>query len=117
MGMVEVKTSELVGAALDWAVAQAIGDTNRIESRFVDEPEGCAKIIYWCSTSYSTNWEQGGPLFDEFATCMDYYDGWLVAVQGGDAHGYTKLEAFCRALVSAKLGDVVQIPAELVSTK
>ena len=45
---------------------------------------------------------------------MEHYDGWLVAVVGGDAQGPTKLIALCRAIVAARLGDVVQVPVELV---
>lgn len=108
---VEVKTAELVGAALDWAVAEADGLRPYTHKGGFWVLDGKINAPL---PKFSTDWAQGGPLWDEWATSMEHYDGWLVAVVGGDAQGHTKLIALCRAIVSAKLGDVVQVPVELV---
>lgn len=106
---VDVKTAELIGPALNWAVAQAC----KIEV-IANQCWGPLRTPGLEPFKPSDGWMDGGPLWDEWAISMEHYDGWLVAVVGGDAQGPTKLVALCRAIVSAKLGDVVQVPAELV---
>lgn len=107
---VEVKTADLTGPALDWAVAISQGGV--ASERFVWElPDG---VRFYGRYSPSTDWSVGGPLWDEWATSMEHYDGWCVAVIGGDAQGPTKLISLCRAIVAAKLGDVVQVPTALI---
>lgn len=114
-GFTQVKTQELTGAALDWVVGKITGVNIRIgysrEVRVVEVGNGYIRSDLY---SPSTNWAQGGPMWEKHATCMQYFDGWLVAVNGGDARGLTQLEALCRAIVSAKLGNVVQVPADLL---
>ena len=121
-----MKTSELTGAALDWAVAKCDGiDIWR-------EPDG----IYLCeggevSFRYrpSTKWSQGGPIIEREKIALDYYpdgghpDGgmWLGVVTrevgegieqiGGE--GKTPLIAAMRCFVASKLGNEVEIPEEL----
>ena len=124
---VEVKTSELVGPALDWAVAMAEfweadrpqdgqirkGDVYMLVGPFRLIGLGVDKFY-----SPSTNWAQGGPLIDEcdvwlsddeeacVASCPPHAGRFVV-------DGGTNLIAACRAIVAAKLGDVVQVPVEL----
>ena len=130
MDMVEMKTARLSGPALDWATANAIGfkcfyldkDRNILGCR-TDDSYICViggtdklsdhEIFQSKFYSPSTNWAQGGPLWGKYATRMGFCNGWLVAVEGGDAHGSTQLEALCRAIVTAWLGDTVMIPVEL----
>lgn len=116
MKMVEVKTAELIGSALDWAVAQVEGrQVTPLKTGLIFGVE-CGHLC-----QYSTSWRQGGPLIDKYKVCT----GWI-----GDApiafmldHKYkdgvrvapTPLIAACRAIVAAKLGDVVSVPAELVN--
>lgn len=129
--MIEVKVCELVGSALDWAVASAIGGERR-SYRFASNedaplhdawvfPEGnhCRACTNW---SPSTDWSQVGPLIDqeivEVASCS-VGCGWYVrhrnkTCDGDQQYGETMLIATCRAIVAAKLGDVVQVPAELL---
>jgi hypothetical protein len=102
-----MKTSELSGAALDWAVAVC-------EKNWTFEPDGC--------DSYSTDWAQGGPLIerDGIDICTNTYGGWIATlitdwedgtfVQG---EGDTCLIAAMRCYVASKLGDEVEIPKEL----
>lgn len=124
---VEVKTAELVGPALDWAVAMAEfweadrpqdgqirkGDVYMLVGPFRLIGLGVDKFY-----SPSTNWAQGGPLIDEcdvwlsddeescVASCPPHAGRFVV-------DGGTNLIAACRAIVAAKLGDVVQVPVEL----
>jgi hypothetical protein len=134
--LVEVKTAELVGPALDWAVAMAEfweadrpqdgqirkGDVYMLVGPFRLIGLGVDKFY-----SPSTNWAQGGPLIDkhsiDFNTQGVDVDGsQLIEATAQDfecmecwsAEGETRLIAACRAIVSAKFGDAVKVPAELV---
>ena len=102
-----MKTSELTGAALDWAVAK------------------CEGVIYhgpaW--TKYSTDWAQGGPIIEREGINLDNYtknpkwSAWTPAPdrESGEAQAYgpTPLIAAMRCYVASKLGDEVEIPEEL----
>lgn len=104
----KIKTSELTGAALDWAV-------NQIEE-CCDDP---------CAPLFSTDWEQGGPIIEreeisisrEFASSRVEWAAWTPAPIRDDAeafgYGPTPLIAAMRCYVSSKLGDEVEIPEEL----
>lgn len=123
--MREVKVSELQGAALDLAVAMAEGYKWMIEfgaygsrSRVVAElpdPSVDREMVY----RPSIDWSQGGPLIEanKIAVHYDFEDGeWIATVLNLEEwmDGKTPLIAACRAIVASKLGDVVQIPDELV---
>jgi len=98
-----MKTFELTGAALDWAVAQCEGFP--VRKGFDDNcPE------------YSTDWSQGGPIIERERLCV--YD------LGGDEWGCddnlsprqtgpTPLIAAMRCYVASKLGDEIDLPKEL----
>jgi hypothetical protein len=97
-----MKTSELTGAALDWAVAIAIG-----EYRPVAVP------------SYSTDWSQGGPIIDkeDIDTVKVGVKQWRGRIEGGNpvsGYGPTPLIAAMRCYVASKLGDDINIPEELL---
>lgn len=122
-----VKTSELEGAALDWAVAKAIGETNHIESRWYDDENGAAKMAVWCSRQFSYDWAQGGPLIEEYGVKLDpprfegssFLAGISEAGSGWSERfemigGSTALIAAMRAIVAAELGETVDVPEELV---
>jgi hypothetical protein len=102
----KIKTSELTGAALDWAVHQAW-----CEGACHDEPY----------PHYSTNWAQGGPIIerekirlDTTWNCEDGYWSARMDTVGGWWLGDTPLIAACRCYVASKLGDTVDIPEELL---
>lgn len=102
-----MRTSELTGAALDWAVAKCEGVVWLFEVLDGTSPPGA---------SYSTDWSQGGPILDkhisELIDCVD--DGWEACCNGTyGATGQTALEAVCKAYVASKLGDEVDVPKEL----
>lgn len=116
----KIKTSELEGAALDWAVAQA----TRLD---VDIHIGLpARWISFTGNlvAYqpSTDWNRCGPLIEELEITItqdNARDGWYAAqviyLPDHDEwhYGETPRIAACRAIVAAKLGNEVDVPEEL----
>ena len=103
----KIKTSELKGAALDWAVAQI--EFNG-EYRPISLPD------------YSTDWSQGGPIIERERLCIDIgHSGvWLACSKQNydDAPefmnaGSTPLISAMRCYVTSKLGGCVEVPNEL----
>jgi hypothetical protein len=108
-----MKTSELTGAALDWAVAMA---ENWAGADFEVKP-------------YSTDWAQGGPILERerfIRIAANVSGGFtvsskIVEIQDDDSfnirwvHGVgpTPLIAAMRCYVASKLGDEVEIPEGL----
>jgi hypothetical protein len=102
-----MKTSELTGAALDWAVHVALHGSC----------EGHAEH------EYSTDWAQGGPIIEREGIGLDQYANypqWQAFTpapeqQSGQAvcNGPTPLIAAMRCYVASKLGDEIDIPKEL----
>ena len=114
-----IKTSELQGAALDWAVAKCLGT----EHLFAGHEVGRLR--------YATDWAQGGPIIEreliDTAACRDANE-WEAATLGSDVDkdGYqpehvvrapTPLIAAMRCYVASKLGDEVDVPDELIYDK
>ena len=105
----KIKTNELTGAALDWAVAMA---ENWAGADFEIRP-------------YSTDWAQGGPIIEQErirvrfeVECYWHFttptDTWIANYEGaGDWLGPTLLIAAMRCYVASKLGDTIDIPEEL----
>ena len=97
-----MKTSELTGAALDWAVAKC-------EKNWAFEPDGC--------DSYSTDWALAGPIIERERICADFLINrqWLAVSRITEKQGYgpTPLIAAMRCYVAACLGDEVDVPEEL----
>ena len=125
MTLIKVKTTELIGPALDWAVAKAEGlNLPPFPGRGVKQCLIDVSPASWTVFGPSTDWSQGGPLIDKMGgfelkvwleskpetKCEAHihnYDGnWIV-------FGPTPLVAAMRCLVAAKLGDTVQVPKEL----
>lgn len=102
-----MKTSELTGAALDWAVAKAEGYTPIQVHRY----------------QYSTNWAQSGPIIERERIrlwAMNWNFKWEADFPHCDDHrddirmsGPTPLIAAMRCYVASKLGGEVEIPKEL----
>lgn len=138
--MIEVKTADMIGPALDLAVAKADGADpilwdvccgNGVSNGNPSEPPECCcnplvDVSVGCHKwAPSTDWAQGGPLIEEYSVMLDPWPSlWIAKIDKTDdrkgiqgsavAHGDTPLIAACRAIVAAKLGDVVSVPAELV---
>jgi hypothetical protein len=114
-----MKTSELTGAALDWAVAKC------------DQEWSDDDALLWVQDDEyryapSTDWAQGGPIIEredisvnrEFASGKIEWAAWTPAPIRDDAeafgYGPTPLIAAMRCYVASKLGDEVEVPKELV---
>lgn len=112
--MTEVKTAELSGPALDWAVAKADGQDMALLIPVGGRVQICGMWSSNCTFSPSRDWSQGGPLIGKHR--MSFEDGvtdYYAVCAGGEGYGPTHLVAACRAIVSAALGDTVQVPSEL----
>jgi hypothetical protein len=100
-----MKTSELSGVQLDWAVAKAEGYPD--EDILVD-------CDYW---NYSTDWQWGGSIIEREGIDLKRVNDIL-----WDAHshnvafyesGSTPLVAAMRCYVASKLGDEIDLPVEM----
>lgn len=131
----KIKTRDLIGAALDWAVASCEGlPIRRDPMGFGSQSPGG----YWIwSDSYppqpaymqigrkyspSTLWEQGGPIIDrekivtDFDRTYDWDQPWRCAVSINPYNRYegeTNLIAAMRCYVDSKIGDEVDVPDKL----
>jgi len=111
-----MNTSELQGAALDWAVAKCEGlDLFETEGWLYEEATGTRKPY-----RPSTDWAQGGPIIErEGISLRRGFMGnvWTASVWQYDTfifeNGDTALIAAMRCYVASKLGDTVKIPKEL----
>lgn len=143
MEMIEVKTSELIGPALDWAVGYSVRAEKLLAGQFAGSRE--AWVIDWiCASSYSpsTHWEDCGPLIEKYKVLISpptssvhrnfgymdkrngYYESgfWSSTIFGKDRkhrraafnHPDSALIVACRAITQFELGDTVQIPKELM---
>lgn len=112
----KMKTGELIGDALDWAVAHALGPEGHDELWLKDRKRGYKPF-------YSRTWEYGGWLLEQ---CIEHgmlieridpqYEGKLPKFKASlDKweslyRGDTLLVAVCRAYAAYKLGPEVEIP-------
>ncbi|HCG1294837.1 TPA: DUF2591 family protein [Pseudomonas aeruginosa] len=117
---VEVKTCDLEGTALDWAVAVIEGyDLMKHPFRRAFIPN-----LGYCDYSPSTNWTFGGPLIEKHMVRTHYAADTEKRADAGciaqtwrpyaEAYGRTLLIAACRAIVTARLGETINVPAELI---
>lgn len=96
-----MKTSELTGHALRWAVAKC---------------EGC---IGWNEAEHGpysphTDWAQAGPIIEREGITLTACNGaWEATYRGYFGYGPTPLIAAMRCYCASKLGDEVEIPSEL----
>ena len=113
-----MKTSELTGAALDWAVAQAEGNV-RLQ---YDSREGLIinNVLGWIPYRPSVAWQQGGPIIEreEMTVCCHWMRPFATKLVKEtrkviQCNGDTPLIAAMRCYVASKLGDEVEIPTEL----
>jgi hypothetical protein len=131
-----MKTSELTGAALDWAVSIAEGfkPAQLYISKYPNSPAS----IYTCTFDddgkpdgymtgpdrlYSRKWEAGGPIIERECIMLDHDRGfdskqpWRASLSidpYNKTDGPTPLIAAMRCYVASKLGDNINIPEELL---
>jgi hypothetical protein len=135
----KVTTSNLIGAALDWAVAVCEGYTNYCPDteKFLPPHEGYGYVPLF-DLNFSTDWAQAGPiierecigtLFDSGSACRkpcwfatpddqstscsyegEVFDPTFMVTESVGMYGPTPLIAAMRCLVASKLGDTVEIP-------
>lgn len=140
MNMVEVKVADLVGPALDWAVAVCEGippsdlalrwggpfrylrdDDGKLNGRYMTGPD----------LLFSRKWEAGGPImyrerigyipsnghrWDQGVAFMYRPSQHDLSIEDAMEHrqiGPTQLVAAMRCFVASRKGDTVQVPAEL----
>ena len=107
----KTKTADLIGPALDWAVAKCI-----FGQRYGDND----LVLVARRQRYSSEWAQGGPIIERGQVCLSWMNNFGTwHAQIGDeaefnAYGPTPLIAAMRCYVASKLGDVVDVPDELV---
>lgn len=110
-----MKTSNLSGHALDWAVAKCEGGNIQTQNGiFLNQGDG---YNYFTP---STNWSQGGPIIErEEISIKDnggistYKYKWGASIGLYKSFGTTPLIAAMRCYVASKLGDEIDIPEEL----
>jgi hypothetical protein len=103
-----MKTRELTGAALDWAVAKAEGKEHVVNAphKYIFEP--------------STDWARGGPIIEREKLSVVMQQGmppiWSANCPRAlfRSQGPTPLIAAMRCFVASRLGDEVDASSELL---
>lgn len=121
----KVKTSELTGLALDWAVTKCETPPEGYKRWFQDRLDAGENSGH----PYSTEWDWGGPIITFLNNLFRYNrvgneepDVWCAVKHVKGEHGTalmscdgpTALIATCRTYVLCHLGHEVEIPAELL---
>ena len=109
-----MKTSELTGPALDWAVAKCEG----VQRVYLAPGDFRA---YHHEMNYCKDWAQGGPIIEREKICVSTEASgvWMAWVYDGlemvnIEHGPTPLIAAMRCLVTLWVGDEIELPQELL---
>ncbi len=109
----KIKTNELTGGALDWAVA------------LIEFPapgyEDDDRLVYVLGDDEfhftpSTNWAQGGPIIEREGINLTRISGalWDATIRGAwTEDGHTPLVAAMRCYVGSVIGNEVEVPDEL----
>lgn len=106
----KIKTAELQGAALDWAVWIIEHGNAKLDDEL---------IAALAPFSPSTDWAQGGPIIERNRMYIrPYYNDppgqWCAECGAEFTFGPTPLVAAMRCYVASKLGDEVDVPEELL---
>lgn len=117
-----MRTSELIGAPLDWAVAKCEGKiasfTVQDTGKQLQVTNNGEPIRY----APSTDWAEGGPIIERESILLDKYPdgGWVGQKWISDElmptyeeGGPTPLIAAMRCYAASKLGNEVEIPEAL----
>ena len=117
---IKLKTSELTGAALDWAVAKCEGRKPSCYTGIVratahpDFPD--SPPIFGPELNYLTDWALAGPIIEREKMTLEWTgEDWMAYIRHDEEYfGPTPLVAAMRCYVASKLGDQVEVPNELV---
>lgn len=124
----KIKTSELIDAALDWAVAEASGVPVEVTAssppvvRLTNHRDMFEVGARSWAFAPTTHWAQGGPIIElnEIGS-FHYIHGfhgpmWSASIGSGgfQQDGPTALIAAMRCFCRSKLGDEVDVPEELL---
>ena len=125
MKTVKLKTSELKGAALDWAVAKCLPD-DTVRIYFEEETGEKLFLDDWEVPEFSpsTDWAQGGPIIErewlditpwpnESREDMRWHCQQHDTANDFAQYGPTVLIAAMRCYVASNLGDEIEVPNEL----
>lgn len=113
----KIKTKDLTGPALDWAVGdiefkRLIAEGAHVKQWVLDAHKSGAH-----TDPYSTDWQTCGPIIEGegISTMFHDHDHWTAANLKGTvcAEGPTPLIAAMRCYCCSKLGDAVDVPEEL----
>lgn len=115
-----MKTSELTGTALDWAVAKSNGATDIWQ---IQNSEWCIELSdgrkeFLFDYQSSTLWAHGGPIIEREGLTVIFNDregprAWRSIGPAQMLYGPTPLIAAMRCYVAYKLGDEIELPEEL----
>ena len=124
-----MKTSELIGPALNWAAAKCeeylnaeLTYSNGITTTIVvinefGQPYDMRFGVAWRP---STDWSQGGPIIERERITIRYWNNtqlvhaYMPSNENWYSDASSPLIAAMRAYVASKLGDEVEIPEELL---
>ena len=111
-----MRTSDLTGPALDWAVAKCRGFEGIDEDQWLLR-DGIADMPL-SAYNPSTDWSQGGPIIEREKINLVIHDekclAWMQKHKLPNS-GPTPLIAAMRCYCASKLGDEVEIPKELTA--
>lgn len=108
--MAKVKTSELIGPALDWVVAVVVENSRKFPIWLEGKPASYA--------DYSANWVKRGAIIEREISEIYVHNAlecWAAKNREGDLrYGPTPLIAVMRCFIVSKLGDEVEVPDDLL---
>lgn len=98
----KIKTSELTGAQLDWAVAQC----EYVSVRYGFD-DNCPE--------YSIDWSQGGPIIEREKITLEWTgENWMAYIRHDEEFfGTTPLVAAMRCYVAVNCYPLIEVPDEL----
>ena len=111
----KIKAADLIGPALDWAVAKCEGFSSH----------AAPSLVILGSYNPSINWNQGGPIIERERITISQGRDLIASIwhplSGVESDWYrfkqtglTPLVAAMRCFVASRLGDEVDVPEELL---
>lgn len=116
-----MKTNELVGAALDWAVAKCELQNGAKYTLEIDkDTDGTLRVNFGgMYPEWSTDWQEGGAIIEREKIELEWggnggNENWWACINADEDHsGETPLVAAMRCYVASMLGNDVEVPTEL----